>query len=161
MSTVLGFIIHAVKAGDLLGKGTKKVPTSSCPGGLALPHHSSPEPGCTPVPSKGRVLAPHNPPGLSWTRTGLSCPGLGIKLTPSPGDEWAAIHSPTAGSPGSLTLPHTSGHTSPPFPGMSQKDQEPADAIFHVRANTPFLVHKQECEFSPHLTASSGDTHVT
>lgn len=51
--------------------------------------------------------------------------------------------------------PHFWPHT--PLP---QNEAEPTDAIFHVRANPPFLVHKQEREFSPHPTTSPGDTHV-
>lgn len=56
MSAVLGFIIHAVKSSDLLGKVTKKAVSQSSllhraqVGCLNLPHCSLPLLGCNPHP---------------------------------------------------------------------------------------------------------------
>lgn len=57
-------------------------------------------------------------------------------------------HSATAASSESAPPPALL-HTHP-LSQMRQQGHKPTDGIFHVRASIRFLVHKWECECSPH-----------
>lgn len=135
VSAVLGFIIHAVKASDLLGKITKEAASQSsshhhgqvsC---LTLPHCSLPYLGCSPHPcptqeqSQEQDCRPHEPPG--------SISGLkeSLNQTVYPGVKGTAF----------LTVPQQPRVTDPslsalvdshPLPRKWQNSHNPTDDIF-------------------------------